>query len=51
MGIKFQNRAVTESDQQLFTKSYTFYKRANYLSIILIFINLVIELAALYQEI
>lgn len=48
--IKFQNRAISESDQHFFSKSFAFYKKGNLLSIVILCITLFSDLILLYQE-
>ncbi len=49
-GIKYQKRAIEESNQNLFTKSFQYYKNGNYLSICGIGITIMTEFIFLIQE-
>lgn len=49
-GIKYQKRALEESNQKLFTKSFLYYKNANYLAIFGIGITIICESVFLIQE-
>jgi hypothetical protein len=49
-GIRYQKKAITESDQSLFTRSFQFYKTGNFISICLISVNLFCQAIFLYQE-
>jgi len=48
--IKCQTRAIKESDQVQFTKSFSFYKKGNYASIVSLSINLFTQSVFLYQQ-
>jgi hypothetical protein len=48
-GVRLQNRAIAESNQLLFEKSFRHYFLGNRVSIISILINLSIEVVVVYQ--
>lgn len=49
-GVRYQRRAITESSQFFFNKSFVFFKRGNNYAIAALVISLLYELLFLYEE-